>query len=592
MRLLGAAALLAACLWLAPVAGLADQRAGPAELVLRARSDIARGDGINAEVRLKRAMEQGVPREAVAAYMGEAMMAQGRPELARQWLEAGEFDHQSAATGFRALARLEQQQGNLRAAGAAFDRAIAFTPEDAAMWVEIGRLRYVGGEDVLAVEAAEYALQLDPGNIRALEFRGQLIRDSHGLLAALPWFETALRRNPDDVPVLLEYAATLGELGRARDMLTLTRRVLEIQPNNPRAFYLQAVLAARAGNYSLSRRLLQRGGPSLENVPGAMLVHGIAQIDAGNYAIAAETFEALLARQPGNARAEELLARALFLSGDHRYLVSRLGAAASLPGASPYLLTVVGRAYEALGQRDMAGRLLDRAAEPRNFGIFPRDPGNSPIAGLVSEWRLAEAEAIIEELRTADPGHYENQELAGDIQLLSGNAEAAIVRYEAAARIRMPESLMLRRFQALVLSGRMADAVELVDAYLAFTPTSRPALRLSGWLAAASADWPRARLVFEHLVSTGGDRDIQLLTDLAMVQLQSGDPRAAAASARQAYELQRASPVAAQALGLSLAALGSDNRKAEALIEKARAMMGDNPYLAEARLHLAGKIEG
>jgi len=591
-RLSGGAALLAACLWLAPAPGLAGAQGELAGLIQHAREDITRGEGVAAEVKLKQAMERGAPRAAVAAYMGEALLVQSKPEEAREWLEGGLFNRHSAAAGYRALGRLEQQQGNLRAAGAAFDRAIAITPEDPEMWVEIGRLRQAGGEDVLAKDAAEYALQLDPGSVRALEFRGELVRDSHGLVAALPWFEAALKRSPDDVLALNEYAATLGELGRSRQMLTVTRRVLELRPGNARAYYLQAVLAARAGNYRLARTLLQRCGNKLDEVPGAILLDGIVQIAEGNYAIAAEDFERLLAMQPGNVRASELLARALFLQGEHKYLAARLADRASRADASPYLQTVVGRAYENLGRRGLAAAFLDRAAEPRSTGIFPQDARDSPIAGLASEGRLAEAEAIIEALRQDDPGHYENQELAGDIQLLAGNAEAAIERYDAAGRIWTSESLVLRRFQAFMMAGRMEDAAGLVDAYLANTPTSREALRLSAWLAARTGDWARARPIFEYLEKTGGERDVQLLSDLALVQIYTGDPVAAEATARRAYRLQRASPVAAQALALSLVASGGSKREAAALIEKARTMMGDNQLLAEARLRLAGMKDG
>lgn len=76
--------------------------------------------------------------------MGEAFIQQDNPDKARNWLEPGQFDTKSAAIGFRALGRLEQQEGNLPAAGRAFDRAIELTPRDATMWVEIGRLRYAG----------------------------------------------------------------------------------------------------------------------------------------------------------------------------------------------------------------------------------------------------------------------------------------------------------------------------------------------------------------------------------------------------------------------------------------------------------------
>src|SRR3546814_6376563 len=57
---------------------------------------------------------------------------------------------------------------------------------------------------------------------------------------------------------LIEDAATLGDLGRMRAMLAVTRRAIAADPADPRAYYLQAVLAARAGRFDLARVLLQK----------------------------------------------------------------------------------------------------------------------------------------------------------------------------------------------------------------------------------------------------------------------------------------------------------------------------------------------
>ncbi|MCB2061795.1 MAG: tetratricopeptide repeat protein, partial [Novosphingobium sp.] len=164
--------------WSGP--GLAEPPAQAGQFILAARQYLGHGDGIGAEVQLRRALEAGASRETVAAYMGEAFIQQDALEKARRWLEPGQFSSDSAAVGYRALGKLEQQEGNLPAAGRAFDRAIKLTPRDATMWVEIGRLRYAGTEHVLAIEAADYALELDPQNVRALEFRGQIVRDQLG----------------------------------------------------------------------------------------------------------------------------------------------------------------------------------------------------------------------------------------------------------------------------------------------------------------------------------------------------------------------------------------------------------------------------
>jgi len=549
--------------------GLAAPPDDGAKLVAMAREDLARGDGLAAEARLRRAMAAGALREAVAAYMGEALLMQGSKDKARDWLTTGRFTRATAPTAYRALARLEIQDGNLPAAGRAFDKAIALTPKNAEMWVEIGRLRYRGGEHTLALDAADHALRLDPASVRALEFKAQIVRDQYGLAAALPWFEAALVKAPDDLSLLGEYAATLGDLGRASEMLAVTRHMLQLDPRNARAFYLQAVLAARADNMSLSRALLNRTGHKLDAMPGAMLLDAVLDIRSGNQVLAIDTLERLLKRQPANARAELLLARAMSLAGQHAALVRRFAAIAAREDASPYLLTVVGRSYEALGQRGLAAPFLDRATQARSLAVRPVASG-SRIGALIAQGSLGEAQALAESERTASPGSAVAQAAAGDVQLALKNGPGALERYRLAARVRLGEGLMLRMVAAHLLSGERREAEALVNAYLTYNPTSRAAAREAANLAMARRDWKRARGLLEFVDASGSGRDVTTLSDLALARLNSGDAPGAARSAALAYGLQRANPAAAEAWGLSLDRLGDRPRMARALLAKAR----------------------
>jgi tetratricopeptide (TPR) repeat protein len=570
---LGAAAVFLAL----ATSGAAQSLQQAAALVAKARSDLAQGDGIAAEARLKRAMDSGTAREAVAAYMGEALIDQGELDRAGDWLRPGAFTCQTAPRGFRTLARLEQMQGNLSAAGAAFDRVIALTPRDATLWVEIARLRYAGGEHMLAIDAADYAFRLDPGNVRTLELRGQIVRDQQGLAAALPWFEAALKKAPDDVSALGEYAATLGDLGRAREMLAATRRMLAVDPGNARAFYLQAVLAARAGNVELARNLMGRVGDRLKGIPAAQLFEGVLDLQAGNYVLAAEAFEELVRQQPDNSKAKLLLVRALYLSGEYRQLVIRFAEAGADRRAPAYLLMVLARSYEALGERDLAAPLLDRAAltgASPSPDMLPPDPDDVASA---------------EQARADRPGNFAAQAHAGDVQLALGHDDAALERYRLAARIRRSADLVLHMAEAYRETGRGGEAAALLDAYLADNPRSEAVARFVAREAAGRGDWRRARLLLDNLVANGAERDVSVLTELSLARLRGGDAKAAEAIAREAYRIQRASPLAAQLWGLSLATLGERRPAAIALLAKTRQLTGDNPLLAEARLRLAGR---
>lgn len=581
--LLGLVGLAGLAVALAPLAGHAEPQSA-AGLIAAARAALRRDDGIDAEMKLRAALAEGASRPQVAAYLGGAYLRQGDLDRAREWLGAGTFSPASAAEGFRVLAQLEQRENNLPAAGAALDRARAITPADPELWVEIGRLRYRAGDQVQAIRAADYAMRLNPRNVRALEFRGQLVRDRYGLLAALPWFETALMSAPQDVSVLSEYAATLGELGRAREMLVVTRRLLQLDPGNPRAYYLQAVLAARGGRNEVARQLLARTKGKLDGEIGVKLLGAVLELSAGNTQTASELCEQVLERQPASVSARQLLARALFASRQFKYLTLRFRDDIARDDATPYLLTTVARGFEAIGDRDQAGALLDRAAAPQRAAL--RVVPNGPIGALLAQGRGGDALAQAEQDRARHPGSYQAQALAGDVQLALGRPSEAQERYAAAASIRMSDALLLRRFQAFIAANDLAGAAQMVQAYLAQNPADRAALRLQASLALRTGDARQAEQILDYLGRTGSGQDVQLLTDLALIRLGTGDPQGGERVAAQAYRLQRASPIAAQALALSYATLAVQRPQTVALIAKARAMLGDNALLAETRMRL------
>lgn len=521
-----------------------------------AREALDKGDGIAAEAQLVRALDAGAVREEVAAAMGDAMLKQGQPDKARDWLGAGRFAAGQESYGWRTLGRLERTSGNLSAAGKAYDQALRFAPNDGQLWVDIGRLRYAGGEQVQAVEAADHALALAPNDPRVLEFRGQLIRDQFGLSAALPWFEAGLKQRPDDLPLLGEYAATLGELGRAKDMLSATRRMLSIEPGNVRALYLQAVLAARAGKMDLARALLLRTGDRIAGMPAAMLLRGVLELEAGNPNLAIDVLDRLVRMQPANGPARLLLARAAATAGDRAQLFA---AFPDETATSPYLLTLQARAQEEFGKRDLAASLLTAAAKDRaepgpvgerqDVGILAADWAMTPgrigagvpyVRKLVVGGNLSLAGEVAERLRAANAGSADAQAVSGDVRLLQGDPAGALERYRIAARVRMTADLVGRSALALDRLGRRGEADQLVEAHLAASPTDRHLGRLAAQRAARRGDWARSRALLEYLALAGG-RDPALLGELAQTRAHTGDRTGAEQAAAAAYALRRGS---------------------------------------------------
>jgi tetratricopeptide (TPR) repeat protein len=461
----------------------------------------------------------------VAAYLGEAELVQGDLVQARSWLGSGRFAAESRARGFHALARLEALDGDLDAAAQAYDAALAVGPETSGLWVDIGRLRYVSGQHRLALVAADRAMALDSADLRALEFRGQLLRDAQGPVAAAAWFERVVRQAPDDLGLLGEYAASLAEANRNREMLAVARRMVEIDPRHPCAYFLQAVLAARAGEDNLARRLLARTSGAYDDVPAGQLLSGVLELRTGNAALAVERFDALVRRQPDNTMASLLLGRALLANGEASEVVARFAARAGKGDASPYLLTLVGRAFEQLGRRAEAARYLDRAAGslPQAVGILPSgdvtDGAGASISllrALLAQGRTDEVRARSDALRSAFPESADVARAVGDVALLTGDPATALVEYRRAAEVRSDLALVRRMVAALQALGREEDAVRLMADHLARNPRDRTAAIALGRAYAARRDWVQTAALLEFAAGTGGNRgDPRLLAELA-----------------------------------------------------------------------------
>ena len=361
-------------------------------------------------------------------------------------------------------------------------------------------------------------------------------------------------------------------------MLAQTRDVLDVAPNNPRAFYLQAVMAARAGDWGLARSLIYRIGPRLDDFTGYRMLAGSVELAQGNEEQALIHLRAAVARQPENIVARRLLGRTLWSSGDDRGAIDALRPIADRPDADSYTLTVMGRACEDLGDRAAAGSYLDRAAQPLRPAATPFAPrGRGPIAvirQLVAAGGASESMSIAQGIERANPGSPGAMILVGDALGAAGQWRAAADAYRRAANLQFSDGVALRLIDALRRAGDAAAALAVVDVYLKQYPQSVAARLLASDAALAGKDWDRAGALLGGLRAQLGDRDATLLNNLGWVKLNQGQAGQAAALARTAYALApNSAPVAANYGWFAHAA--GDRATAVPLLEKAVALGPD-----------------
>ena len=577
-----------------------DPSWGLAEAVL-ARAELARGEGIAAEGALNRAVAHGVAADRLHQLYAHAYLLEGN--TTRALSEATKTSPQFAGYAMRVAARAYQQQGDTASAQRIMEQLIAAAPQDSMAWSDMGRLRLNMGDVGGAMDAATRATTLDRNNMEGLTLRGELVRAQFGLTAALPWFEAALTHDPYYHPALIEYAATLGDAGRTQDMLAATRRALATRPGSPQALYLQAVLAARAGNWELAQSLLNRTRGQLSAIPGALLLQGVVAYQSGAEEQAVQVWRMLVARQPMNITARRLLGTALLRSGDARGALDVLRPLVTRSDTDSYSLTLMARALEASGQRGDAARLIDRASVPARAGAAPfgsDDPlaqvhqnaqlaPTEPVArlqfvrGLLEGGDTAGAVGQAQDLTRLMPGSPAAWLALGDTLAAANRSADAVQAYRHAADLRFDEPSMLRLVDALERADQHVDAARTLALFLSQNPQNVTAQRLAAHWQVAAGEWSAAINSLEDLRERLGDRDPALLAELAYAYSGNDDDATAVSYGRAAYALAPLNPVAADAYGWALYQQGRVGAGVQ-LLWKAVSLAPDHATL---RWHLA-----
>lgn len=577
-----------------------DPHSADAHLML-ARAQLMLGDGIGADGEIRRAIDAGFDARRVHQFAAHALLLEGKPDQALTEVE--KTDAADRPYGLRVRARALTALGNLAAARDSLDEAIRIAPGDADVWTDVARFRFTAGDLSGAIEASQRAVAIGPGNIDALVVRGEVVRSQFGLVAALPWFESALQRDPAYHDALIEYASTLGDAGRTLDMLAATRRALAARPGSAQALYLQAVLASRAGNYDLARSLVEKTGGTIDAMPGMLLLAGTLDLDQGDNEQAIDKLRQLVDAQPMNLAARKLLAVALLRTDAARNAIDILRPVIDRGDADSYSLTLAARGFERIGDRATAARLLDRAAFPGRDGSTPfaaddsvavlsgpaaenpNDPGSVVplIRALVASGDRNGALARAEQVARANPGAPGSHIVLGDVLMALDRSADAAAEYKLAADLRFDEPVMLRLVEALDRAGRRGDAANALALFLSQNPANIAALRLTAHWQLAGGAYDAAIETLEGLRGRVGDRDAVLDAELSAAYAGAGNIQAARDYGESAYALAPTNPAAADAYGWALFQ-GGDTQGAEELLRKAVALA---PNHAGLRTHLA-----
>jgi len=304
-----------------------------------------------------------------------------------------------------------------------------------------------------------------------------------------------------------------------------------------------------------------------------------------------------------NITARKLLAVSLMRSDAARNALDVMKPVVLRGDADSYALSLVGRAFERVGDHQNAALFLDRAAYPARQGAdaFSPDESADALAGaaaaapgdpqavlpylraLIAAGKAPQALARAQQLIAANPGAASAHVVLGDVLMLMTRYGDAAAAYAQAADLRFDEPVLLRLTEALERAGNRQAASNALALFLSQNPMNVPALRLAAHWQIAAGDFDSAVSTLEALRARLGDGDAALDAELALAYAGAGDKDGARTLGASAYRLAPSNPATADAYGWALFQAGDPGRGAE-LLQKAVALA---PRHAGLRWHLA-----
>jgi tetratricopeptide (TPR) repeat protein len=215
----------------------------------------AAGDYAAAARALERLSRTGAPSFNVEYYLGRSLLelrryAEAVPHLQKAVDMAPARHTLSGLASAPIYARLVEAQagaGQLPAAFATLDKALAVAPRNAELLRARGSLLLQRGDLPAARAALEQALAADASEVRLHVELSNTYRNLGELQKADAAAREALRRDPKSADAHVANALVAGALGREAEATKLLREALRLSPESPDALFYLGAIELRAG---------------------------------------------------------------------------------------------------------------------------------------------------------------------------------------------------------------------------------------------------------------------------------------------------------------------------------------------------------
>lgn len=605
----------------------------PAHLLL-GKIYLSLGQGESAEKQLMIADGLGAHRSLIQNSLARAYLLQGKAkQVIEELFPIGTAPEEDAELlALRGEAHLEL--GELFDAQRAFTQAWEKNPRS--VGALLGRIQVMlrRGEVGDAVEYAERAVQLAPGNPRAWYLKGLLARALGDLNGALKDFERATEGLPAYMPAQISRIGVLSELGRFAEALEVAAVIQEHYPNDPRSYYLEAVLQGRLKNEDAADEALSRAANLISSFPKelveghspTLLLAGMISYDLKQWELATSYLQVYLAQHPDSVGARIMLGRIMLDQKKNQTAISYLEPAVKIAPDSVRALSLLAEAYMRESEHLKASTLLQQVADRDSdvvlrtqaavnaFGLGRRGKAIEQLDEILAErpdLNTAGATLVVmqlhekmyqQALKSAKAMVLESPEnltfvnLLGVAELAAGNQDAAAWAYEVALMLDEDFSTATLNLAELDLERNHPEsAAERLELMLERDEDNITALMLLARAREAQGDLDQAIKLARRALGVDSS-SVRVAIYLTEQLLKARDPNEAVAVA-ESMEVRAANPDDSLLLAaLSRAYIASGRRAtAQVVLRRSSSLAG---YSARRLLQIAelqrdaGDLEG
>lgn len=566
---------------------LQSDRSMLAAEILLGKALLASGDAAGAEVALREARNLGVDAAEIAVPLNQSLYAQGKyVELLALPMpqNLGRVPKVDLLV-IRGSAQVEI--GDPRAAARIFDEARAIDPKALSVMLADANQQLRAGDLARADALTRDAVAQSPDSAEAWSARASVLTAMGQPQPALQAYDRSLQIKPRAIEPRLSRIGLLIDLNRDADAAKDLQALSEVAPDDARAAFLNAVLAARRGDSEAVAREMANVVKVVDSVPpevrnrraSLLLLGGLAHYSLRNPEKARAALENFLRLQPGHPGATRTLASIYLDARDFGRASDLLEDYLRRNPRDPQALNLLSAAYLAQKRYAQAGALLQQAVDQ---GVQ-----DANVQAALGATRAGQGQDVLAEqhLRKAfgrggDP--VSGYTLAVLLLQKGQGKDAAQVCDALVAKDPRNPTLLNMQGLARAQQGDMAGARKAFEGALAVAPTYPPALLNAARLDAVEGKSDMARKRLNQLVA-GDKPNIDALIELAQLEARAGRTDAARQQIEKAQALAPRNPRPALILVDIYLARGD----VQAALETARSAASAAPDNVAAAMSLA-----